>query len=64
MEVRAVWNQFYRSRIGYALTGAVVALVVTFVVQVLIEDVSIGGLIGAPLGIGIANYWMGRPPTQ
>ena len=64
MEVRAAWHQLYHSRIGYALVGGMVALVVTFVVQYLIGDISIGGLIGAPLGIGIASYMMGRPSVS
>lgn len=53
------------SRVGYALQGVVVAILVSIAVQLLFfDEFQVGTVVGAALGIGIMNYAMGKPSSR
>ena len=50
------------SRVGYAVLGAVVAILVSVVVQLLFFDkFRVGTVVGLAIGISVVNYAMGKP---
>ena len=52
------------SRVGYALLGAVVAIVVSVAVQLLFfDEFRVGTVVGLAIGISIMNYVMWKPSS-
>ena len=53
------------SRVGYAILGAVVAILVSVAVQLLFfDEFRVGTVVGLAIGISVVNYAMGKPSSR
>ena len=64
MGLKAVWRRLNESRIGHTLVGTLVAVLVALTLQLLVGDISIGGLIGIVVGASVMIYAVGYQQSQ
>jgi hypothetical protein len=54
--LKAVWRRLDESRIGHILVGTLVGLFIALTLQLLLDVISIGGLIGIVVGASVMTY--------